>query len=143
MLEARSPTLDKLQYLARLGLVNKTEVLSLSKAMQLKNSKQQLPYFYRDILFRVLDKLTDMVIGKTQMFNRARQAVREDTSDGFLLSELETYVVDTIMTVEDLMVEAGYMDAPRTKAEIKKKFPDVETDVKNKDSKELQPIKFK
>ena len=143
MLEARSPALDKLQYLARLGLVNKTEVLSLSKAMQLKNSKQQLPYFYRDILFRVLDKLTDMVIGKTQMFNRARQAVREDTSDGFLLSELETYVVDTIMTVEDLMVEAGYMDAPRTKEEIKKKFPDVETDVKNKDSKELQPIKFK
>ena len=139
MLEARSPTLDKLQYLARLGLVNKNEVLSLSKAMQLKNSKQQLPYFYRDILFRVLDKLTNMVIGKTQMFNRARQAVREDTTE----IDLEGYVVDTIMTLEDLMVEAGYMDAPRTKAEIKKKFPDVESDVKNKDSKELQPVKYK
>jgi len=139
LLEARSPTLDKLQYLARLGLVNKNEVLSLSKAMQLKNSKQQLPYFYRDILFRVLDKLTNMVIGKTQMFNRARQAVREDTTE----IDLEGYVVDTIMTLEDLMVEAGYMDAPRTKAEIKKKFPDVESDVKNKDSKELQPVKYK
>ena len=143
MLEARSPTLDKLQYLARLGLVNKTEVLSLSKAMQLKNSKQQLPYFYRDILFRVLDKLTDMVIGKTQMFNRARQAVREDTSDAFLLPELETYVVDTIVTLEDLMVEAGYMDQPRTRAEIKKKFPDTEKDVKNKASRDLQPVKYK
>jgi len=119
--------------------VNKNEVLSLSKAMQLKNSKQQLPYFYRDILFRVLDKLTNMVIGKTQMFNRARQAVREDTTE----IDLEGYVVDTIMTLEDLMVEAGYMDAPRTKAEIKKKFPDVESDVKNKDSKELQPVKYK
>lgn len=139
MYEARSPTLDKLQYLARLGLVNKNEVLSLSKAMQLKNSRQQLPYFYRDILFRVLDKLTDMVIGKTQMFNRARQAVREDTTE----VDLEGYVVDTIMTLEDLMVEAGYMDAPRTKAEIKKKFPDTETDVKNKDSKDLQTIKYK
>ena len=139
MFEARSPTLDKLQYLARLGLVNKNEVLSLSKAMQLKNSRQQLPYFYRDILFRVLDKLTDMVIGKTQMFNRARQAVREDTNE----VDLEGYVVDTIMTLEDLMVEAGYMDAPRTKAEIKKKFPDTETDVKNKDTKDLQPVKYK
>ena len=143
MLEARSPTLDKLQYLARLGLVNKNEVLSLAKAMQLKNSKQQLPYFYRDILFSVLDKLTNMVIGKTQMFNRARQAVREDTSGDRYDVDLEGYVVDTIMTLEDLMVEAGYMDQPRTKAEIKKKFPDVESDVKNKDSKELQPIKYK
>ena len=131
--------MDKLQYLARLGLVNKNEVLSLSKAMQLKNSKQPLPYFYRDILFRVLDKLTDMVIGKTQMFNRARQAVREDVHD----VDLEGYVVDTIMTLEDLMVEAGYMDAPRTKAEIKKKFPNTETDVKNKASKDLQPVKYK
>ena len=107
--------------------------------MQLKNSKQQLPYFYRDILFRVLDKLTDMVIGKTQMFNRARQAVREDVHD----VDLEGYVVDTIMTLEDLMVEAGYMDAPRTKAEIKKNFPNTETDVKNKASKDLQPVKYK
>ena len=143
MLEARSPTLDKLQYLARLGLVNKNEVLSLSKAMQLKNSKQQLPYFYRDILFRVLDKLTNMVIGKTQMFNRARQAVRESASEDTQLPQLETFVVDTIMTLEDLMVEAGYMDAPRTKAEIKKKFPNFETDVKNKASKDLQPVKYK
>ena len=143
MLEARSPTLDKLQYLARLGLVNKNEVLSLAKAMQLKQSKQGLPYFYRDILFRVLDKLTNMVIGKTQMFNRARQAVREDTSDASLLPELETYVVDTIMTLEDLMVEAGYMDQPRTRAEIKKKYPDTEKDVKNKASRDLQPVKYK
>ena len=141
MLEARSPTLDKLQYLARLGLVNKNEVLSLAKAMQLKNSKQQLPYFYRDILFSVLDKLTNMVIGKTQMFNRARQAVKED-ADHYDV-DLEGYVVDTIMTLEDLMVEAGYMDQPRTKAEIKKKFPDTEKDVKNKASRDLQPVKYK
>ena len=135
--------MDKLQYLARLGLVNKSEVLSLAKAMQLKQSKQGLPYFYRDILFGVLDKLTNMVIGKTQMFNRARQAVKEDSSDDRYNVDLEGYVVDTIMTLEDLMVEAGYMDAPRTKAEIKKKFPDTEKDVKNKASKELQPIKYK
>ena len=39
--------------------------------------------------------------------------------------------------------EAGYNDLPQTKAEVKKKFPDTETDVKNKNSSDLQPVKYK
>ena len=36
--------------------------------------------------------------------------------------------------------EAGYNDPPETKAEADKKFPDIETDVKNKESKEVTKI---
>lgn len=37
--------------------------------------------------------------------------------------------------------EAGYMDPPKTDAEKKKRYPDIETDVKNKKSKDLQAVK--
>lgn len=39
--------------------------------------------------------------------------------------------------------EAGYNDVPKTKADMDKKNPDLETDVKNKDSKELQSLVVK
>lgn len=159
-------------YLARIGLVSKNEIAILRKAMSLKSKNKPLPYTYRDILLKVLDKMIGMVTGKTQMFNRARQAVKEEKEYQY------EEVLDTwIFTLADLMEldednpcwkgykkvpgkkdyedgscvkedeedleEAGYLDPPKTKAEVDKKFPDTEEDVKNKNSKDLQSIKFK
>jgi hypothetical protein len=39
--------------------------------------------------------------------------------------------------------EAGYMDPPKTKEEVKKRYSDIETDVKNKKSKDLQAVTVK
>jgi starvation-inducible DNA-binding protein len=39
--------------------------------------------------------------------------------------------------------EAGYMDPPKTKEEIKKRHPNIETDVKNKKSKDLHVMTVK
>lgn len=38
------------------------------------------------------------------------------------------------------LTEAGYNDPPKTAAEKKKKFPDIQTDVKNKQSRDLQTV---
>lgn len=43
----------------------------------------------------------------------------------------------------EVVKEAGYNDLPKTKAEVKKKYPDIETDVKNKNSLDLQKLKYK
>lgn len=134
---------DKLMYLARVGLMNKNELVLLRRAMNQKSSGQPISVQTRKILFKLLDKMVSLVIKNPHMFNQAKRKVMEDAWDEALGELQDKELTETFIQRIDYLREAGYMDQPKTKAEVKKKYPDVETDVKNKDSKEVQPVKYK
>lgn len=134
---------DKLMYLARVGLMNKNELVLLRRAMSQKSAGQPISVQTRKILFKLLDKMVSLVIKNPHMFNQAKRKVMEDAWDEALGELQDKELTETFIQKIDYLREAGYMDPPKTKAEVKKKFPDVETDVKNKDSKEVQPVKYK
>ena len=134
---------DKLMYLARVGLMNKNELVILRRAMSQKSAGQPISVQTRKILFKLLDKMVSLVIKNPHMFNQAQRKVMEDAWDEALGELQDKELTETFIQKIDYLREAGYMDPPKTKAEVKKKFPDVETDVKNKDSKEVQPVKYK
>lgn len=130
---------DKLLYLARLGLMDKNEVLLLKRALTQKRSGTPMSVKNRDLLFKMMEKLVQMVTGHSHMWNLARRKVMEEVID-----EFEDYAIsEQWIQLDDYLIEAGYCDPPKTKAEIKKRYPNVETDVKNKNSNDLNPARFK
>lgn len=130
---------DKLLYLARLGLMDKNEVLLLKRAIGQKRSGAPMSVKNRDLLFKLMEKLIAMITGHRHMWNLARRRVMEE-----IINEFDDYVVsEEWVRLDNWLMEAGYCDAPQTKAEVKKRYPNIETDVKNKNSRDLQPVRFK
>ena len=140
--EDRNPIMegeDKLMYLARIGLMDKSEVAILRRAIAAKRSNEPLSVKNRDILLKLMERLVQLVTRHTHMFNQARRKVMEE-----VVNEVEDRIVSEMWNnLMDYFAEAGYMDPPKTSAEVKKKFPDNNTDVKNKDSIDLQPVRYK
>lgn len=137
--EDRNPIMegeDKLMYLARVGLMPKTEVVLLKRALAAKRTGMPLTVQNRDLLLKLMERLVQLVMNHSHMFNHARRKVMEE-----VINEVEDRVVSEMWNnLMDYFAEAGYMDPPKTSAEMKKKFPNVKTDVKNKDSIDLTPI---
>lgn len=134
---------DKLMYLARIGLMNKNELVLLRRAMAQKSSGAAMSIATRNILFKLLDKMVGMVTGQRHMYNRAKVAAMREAMDDVFGVLRDREMIEHWNENIDRLEEAGYMDPPKTKAEVKKKFPDIETDVKNKDSIETQSVKYK
>ena len=74
---------DKLMYLARLGLMDKNEVLLLKRAMIQKNAGTPMSIKNRDLLFKLMEKLIRMIIDNPHMWNLARRKVMEDVLQEF------------------------------------------------------------
>lgn len=130
---------DKLMYLARIGLMQKNEVLLLKRALQQKRSGHPMSVKNRDLLFKLMEKLISMITGNGHMWNLARRKVVEDVINEFD----DRFVSEQWIQMDDWLMEAGYCDAPKTKAELNKRRPNIKTDVKNKNSRDLQPVRFK
>ena len=134
---------DKLMFLARVGLMDKNELLLLRRAMAQKSSGKPISHSTRNILFKLLDKMISMVVGNSHMFNMAKRKAMSEAMDEAFGELQEKDLTEYWVKAMDSLQEAGYMDQPKTKAEVKKKYPDIETDVKNKDSIEVQSVKYK
>ena len=130
---------DKLMYLARIGLMSKGEVALLRRALQAKRSGQPISVQNRNILLKLMEKLVSMITNHSHMFNQARRKVMEE-----VINEFEDHeTAGQWNNLMDWLEEAGYMDPPSTKKEIKNKYPDIDKEVKNKDSLDLQPVRYK
>lgn len=106
-----SEATDKLLYLARLGLVNKNEVILLRKALKVKSSGEPISPRYRDIMIKVMDKLIALIINNQQMFNKARRSVQEE--------------VDAIMMFEEVLIESGYENLSENMQEFRKFYSNM------------------
>lgn len=74
---------DKLMYLARLGLMQKNEVLLLKRAMQQRNAGVPMSMKNRNLLLKLMDKLLRLIIDNPHMWNLARRKVVEDVLQEF------------------------------------------------------------
>ena len=74
---------DKLMYLARLGLMDKNEVLLLKRAMQQRSSGVPMSMKNRNLLLKLMDKLLQLIIDNPHMWNLARRKVVEDVLQEF------------------------------------------------------------
>lgn len=111
---------DKLMYLARIGLVNRNEVVLLRKALKIKKENEPMSRRYRDILLKVMDKLIAMIMNNDQMFNRARKSVQEEA--------------EIVEMFDNILTEAGYCDPPKNMKEFRKRYPDLAKKIKSTDS---------
>ena len=164
---------DKLAYLMRIGLMQKNEILLVRRAMKLRKSNTPMSVRHRDILFKLLDRMIGLILKHPQMYNQAKRKIFQEAMDEAFaeiqdkeLVESFVYKLDeakknpcwtgykkvpgkkdyedgSCVKEDEELEEAGYNDPPTTKAEVKKKYPDIETDVKNKKSIELQSLKYK
>jgi hypothetical protein len=72
---------EKLTQLARFGLVDKANVNKLIAAFKKMEDGKVLAPPQRELMMNVLTDLTGIVTGDTQMFQKAKKAVKEETLD--------------------------------------------------------------
>lgn len=84
---------DKLMYLARIGLMDKNEVLLLKRALQVKRSGTPVARHQRDLLFKLMEKALKLIIGNPHMYNLAKRKVMEEVVDEFDDRELAEWWV--------------------------------------------------
>lgn len=112
----------RLELLLKLGLVNRTQLIQVRRALNLYYSGATLTPTYRDILFDLLDRFISIVDTDDIIFNQMRRKVQESG------------VMDEI---ENVLVEAGYCDPPKNMKEFRKKFPNLDKKIKSTDSNDF------
>lgn len=79
--EAMDPQEARFMQLARLGLVDKTDVAKLRMAMSQLNSDKALNIKQRELLLSTLQSLVDIVTGDDAVFTRVRMDVQKESID--------------------------------------------------------------
>ena len=76
--ESMDPKMRKVRQLATLGLVDKSDVNKLMMAMKDIGSGKEVKPQQRKIIFDAFADLIDLVTGDTQVFQKAKKAVKEE-----------------------------------------------------------------
>ena len=90
--ESMDPKMRKVRQLATLGLVDKSDVNKLMMAMKDIGSGKEVKPQQRKIIFDAFADLIDLVTGDTQVFQKAKKAVKEEVVLEGKMNQLHMYM---------------------------------------------------